>query len=359
MIKVAVILPSFDIGGTENMVAQLATYIDKSRFQLHVISLRGYMNTPVQKMIEASGVDVTYCDRTKKNDIKVWTKVYRMLLKFNPDIIHSNMYPFLYTIPYLLTHKVKLLHTIHNKPVNEFLDKYKKVIRILYKMDKAIPVAISHTVEKEMKELYQLKRIERVYNPVDLKRFNSDRTAISINEVEFITVGRLMKQKNQALLFRAFADACQRISNIKLSILGDGELKNDLVALAKELNVINNITFYGNVSNVEWYLAKADVFVLSSDYEGLPLSILEAMASGLPIVATDVGGVVDIVTDNGFLINKGDQVELANRIVELAKSDNKRIKLGTNSKNNSKEYDSHKFATKYQDLYEKYSKYSN
>ncbi|MFL0194646.1 glycosyltransferase [Clostridium sp. WILCCON 0269] len=354
MIKVAVILPSFNIGGTENMVAQLATYVDKSKFRMHIISLNGYMDTSVQSMVEESGVDVTYCDRIQKNDIKVWIKVYRSLSKFKPDIIHSNMYPFLYTVPYLLTHKVKLLHTIHNKPVNEFKDVYKKVIRILYKMDKAIPVAISHTVEKEMRELYSLRKIERVYNPVDLKRFDCDRTINTSDEIELITVGRLMKQKNQALLFKAFTDARQRISNIKLSILGDGELKNELVALAKKLNILNHITFYGNVSNVEWYLAKADVFVLSSDYEGLPLSILEAMASGLPIVATDVGGVADVVTDNGFLINKGNQVELANKIVELAQSTGKRYLLGRKSKINSKQFDSHIFAKQYEVLYEKY-----
>lgn len=353
--RIAVILPSFNVGGTENMVANLATNINKNEFDVLVISLSYPLNTHVQKIIETSGVQIAYGMKGKVNSYKVFANIYKELRDFDPNLIHSNMYAFLFTVPYLLTHKVKLLHTIHNKPVNEFKDKYKWVISILYKMNKAVPVAISHIIEKELKELYpELKTVERVYNPVEVKKFCTDRRRVSKKEVVFIDVARFMKQKNHALLLNAFADAQKRVNGIQLWLVGDGELRQDLEKQVKMLGIRDRVCFTGNVSNVRDYLADADVFVMSSDYEGLPLSVLEAMASGLPVISTDVGGVADIVTDNGILVPPRDKKALTDAIVELATNEKKRWQLGKSSYENSKKYDSAEFIRKYEALYNKY-----
>lgn len=353
--RIAVVLPSFDIGGTENMVSSLAMYIDKNKYEVLVISLFYPLNTHVQKSIESSGVEIAYGMKGKVPISKVFINIYKELVNFRPDLIHSNMYAFLFVTPYLLTHKVKLLHTVHNKPINEFKDKYKRVISILYKMNKAVPVAISHTVEKEMKELYpSLKRIERVYNPVDTNKFYTDRTADSDGDVIFIKVARLMKQKNHTLLINAFADAQKIVKKIQLWLVGDGELRQDLEKQVKQLGIENKVLFIGNVSNVRDYLADSDVFVMSSDYEGLPLSLLEAMASGLPIISTEVGGVADIVTNNGILVSPGDRKALTEAIIELATNKYKRQLFGKCSYENSKQYDCAEFIKQYEALYDKY-----
>lgn len=93
-------------------------------------------------------------------------------------------------------------------------------------------------------------------------------------------------------------------------MVGDGELKQNIEYRIKKYNIDDKVVLVGNVSNVNYYLSNADIFVLSSDYEGLPLSILEAMASGLPIISTNVGGVADIVTNNGILVSAKDKVGL-------------------------------------------------
>ena len=111
----------------------------------------------------------------------------------------------------------------------------------------------------------------------------------------------------------------------------------------------------GNVSNVNYYLSNADIFVLSSDYEGLPLSILEAMASGLPIISTNVGGVADIVTNNGILVSAKDKVGLVKAMKELASNHKLRYELGCNSLCNSQKYDSQEFIKQYENLYLKYA----
>lgn len=100
-------------------------------------------------------------------------------------------------------------------------------------------------------------------------------------------------------------------------ILGDGPLKEELETYLKEHKLTQHIFMEGNVENVEQYLAEADAFVLSSNYEGLPLVILEAMASGLPIVSTDVGGVKDVVTDNGLLVEPHSIEKLASAMMQI------------------------------------------
>lgn len=353
--RIAVILPSFDIGGVENMVASLVMYIDKKKFEVLVISLSYPLNTHVQKIIETSGVGIAYGMKGNVSSGQVFFNVYKELTKFKPDLIHSNMYAFLFTVPYLLTHKIRLLHTIHNKPINEFKDKYKKVIFFLYKTNKAIPVAISHIVEKEMKELCPyLKTIERVYNPVDVKKFYTDRTNVSDGDTIFISVARLMKQKNHTLLINAFADALKVVNVIQLWLVGDGELRQELENQVKQLGIDDKVYFIGNVSNVRDYLADSDVFIMSSDYEGLPLSVLEAMASELPIISTNVGGLADIVTNNGILVPPKDRKALTDAIVELATNKEKRCRFGKYSYENSKKYDCVEFITQYEALYDKY-----
>ena len=356
-IRVAIVLPSFDVGGTENMVANLVSYIDKTRFQILVISLASPRNTHIQKRIEETGTEIFYGGKGEFSSWKVFVSVYMALQKFRPDLIHSNMYAYAFCVPYLLTHRVLLLHTIHNKPANEFKKKYKRLISFLYWRKKAVPVAISHIIEREMWELYSgLCKVERIYNPVETEKFCTKREKCEKREVVFINVARFMKQKNHFLLLKSFAGARKQVPFIHLMLVGDGELRNEIEKMVSNLKMDSAVTFVGNVDNVNDYLAEADVFVLSSDYEGLPLSVLEAMASGLPILATEVGGLADLVTDNGYLVQAGDERKLEERIVELANNAALRYEMGKRSAAHAAQYDSREFIRKYEELYRKYAR---
>lgn len=353
MKKIAVVLPGFDVGGTENMVANLVCNLNRKKYEVMVISLKAPTNSYIQKRIEDSGIRVEYCNKKPGGDISVWFKMTKLLRQFKPDLIHSNMYPFLYTMPYLLTHRIHLVHTIHNKPVKEFKDKYKKVIRWLYKCGKATPVAISDIIKDEMLEIYPLKTIECIYNPVEVEKFRNDRRYDGENTV-FINVARMMLQKNQSLLLDAFKYAADKDPKIKLVFAGDGELRPELESKVKKLGLEEKVVFLGSVSNVPDHLAASDVFILSSDYEGLPLSALEAMASGLPVISTEVGGMADIVTDNGILVKKGDYEALGKAMLELSQNRELREEYSRRSFENVKKYDVAHFTEKYEKVYEKY-----
>tara|TARA_B100000678_G_scaffold70396_2_gene57804 strand:+ start:432 stop:1601 length:1170 start_codon:yes stop_codon:yes gene_type:complete len=117
--------------------------------------------------------------------------------------------------------------------------------------------------------------------------------------IRYLAIGRLVPQKNFRLLLRAFARA--RTPNDRLIVLGDGPERAALEALADQLHVRDQLAFEGHVPDVKPYLARADRFVLSSDYEGVPAVVLEALAAGLPVVATDCcASMRGIVADTGF-----------------------------------------------------------
>ena len=122
-------------------------------------------------------------------------------------------------------------------------------------------------------------------------------------------------------MIRCFARLHAAHPETRLLLLGDGANHERLKALAAELGVSDAVTFTGNVSNTEDYYAVSDLYVQSSFREAMPLSVLEAMAAGLPIVATRVGGLCDVVRDNGFLVPPGDEDALYAAIQDVYEMD--------------------------------------
>lgn len=130
--------------------------------------------------------------------------------------------------------------------------------------------------------------------------------------------GRLTKQKNQSLLIRAFARISEKFPQYKLKIYGDGPLLNELRVLSEQLGVAERVIFSGYVRNISDELEKACLYVLSSDFEGMPNALIEAMALGLPCISTDCdgGGAKFLIQNkvNGLLVPKGDEYEMAQAI---------------------------------------------
>jgi glycosyltransferase involved in cell wall biosynthesis len=145
-------------------------------------------------------------------------------------------------------------------------------------------------------------------------------------------VARFDSPKNHCDLLNALANIPRH--NWELDLVGDGPLFSDIKRLAKKLNIHNKINFVGYTSNVKSFLLDADVFVLISNWEGLPLTILEAMSARLPIVASNVGGVSECVTEhkNGFLIESEDISKLTLSLNKLIESPELRRHLGKKSR---------------------------
>ena len=168
-------------------------------------------------------------------------------------------------------------------------------------------------------------KAEVVHNGIDLAPFEglpdvvTARRDLGLPADAFIvgTVGRLAAVKRQDVLLRGFARLVANRPSSHLLIVGEGANRAGLESLAAALGISSKVTFAGYASRPERFLAAMDVFALTSDSEGMPLSILEAWAAGKPVVASRVGGVPELIEDgrNGLLVPAGDDVALADRLV--------------------------------------------
>lgn len=177
-----------------------------------------------------------------------------------------------------------------------------------------------------------------IYNGIDLDRFKphserreAQRRSLKLlkHDVVCATVGRLVPVKGQADLLKAFAQASQQEPDLRLLMIGDGELRSELEAFARDAGVAHRVHFLGWREDVADLLDAADVFVLSSLNEGLGLVLLEAMAKGLPIIATSVGGVPEVIGDDetGVLVPPSDPNALADAMTKLVRNEDLRDQL--------------------------------
>jgi glycosyltransferase involved in cell wall biosynthesis len=146
----------------------------------------------------------------------------------------------------------------------------------------------------------------------------------------FVTVGRLAAVKNHVMMIRAFHVVARTHPEARLLIAGDGPERSNLEGLVSNLGISDRVSFLGFQQDVGQVLAAADVFLVSSRYEGVSIAILEAMCAGLPVVATNVGGVPETIIDGitGILVPNDDESLMANAMLRLIDSPDERVCLG-------------------------------
>jgi glycosyltransferase involved in cell wall biosynthesis len=171
----------------------------------------------------------------------------------------------------------------------------------------------------------------------------------------YINTSRHDENKNQALIIRAFARLYFENTAIpmKLYLIGDGDIHERLKRLSVDLKIMNHVEFTGYIVSPKDYLAISDVYISSSHREGLSLSALEAMASRLPIIATDVGGVRDLAQDNGILIADNDEEGLYSAMKKLRDDAELRQGKAENSYKMVQAFSAKKMTEEYSALYDK------
>ncbi|MCM8802497.1 MAG: glycosyltransferase family 4 protein [Candidatus Omnitrophica bacterium] len=237
---------------------------------------------------------------------------------------------------------------------------YKIFLNVFKKADGII--VLSNEMKREL-ESYNFKK-EKLFlipNAVDVNKFKpSEQKEILKTKFGYkgekiiIYAGRLTEQKGVEYLIRSFREL--EIKEKLLIILGEGDLKNKLEKLTLELRISDSVLFLGKKENIIPYLQISDLFVLPSLGEGLPIVLLEAMACGLPVVVSKVGGNIDIVEDgiNGYLIEPGNIYQIKNAIEDLLKNEEKIKKIGEiNRKKIERDYSFEVIIERYLKLYNK------
>ena len=178
------------------------------------------------------------------------------------------------------------------------------------------------------------KRSAVILSPLDVTGFPTH--DFTVERKEIVTVGRLEPQKNQKLLINAFSELAKKIPDYTLVIYGEGSLRKELEKFIESKGLKDRIFLPGAKNNIQEYIKDASLFVLSSDYEGIPNALIEAMAIGLPCVSTDCspGGARELITngENGVIVECRNSNELATAMARLLTDRESAKKMGTNAK---------------------------
>ena len=336
--KIAFLIPNLKCGGAERVFVNLINEIsmsDEYTVDLLLMKYEGEYTNDING-------NVNIYDFNKKSMRNTVLNLRSYIRKNKPDIFlsaltHVNLIACMLKL--LTRSEMKLFCTEHTVVSNAFTtnkgikaDLMKIAIKILYRLPDGI-IAVSESIRTDLAKKFAVdkSKISKIYNPIisnqlieianeriDHKWFNGDYGKI------MLSVGRLNKAKDYSTLLKAFQIVNNKIRS-KLVILGSGDELESLLTLSEDLGITNEVAFLGYVENPYKYMKKADIFVLSSKYEGFGNVIVEAMAFNKKIVSTRTGGPVEILENgkHGTIVPIGDYRKLADAIINDLSNEDK------------------------------------
>lgn len=353
-IKLAICIGSLLPAGAENLVVEMVKHLDLDKYDIHLFVLEKRYHTHLENEVRKINIKVTYLNKKEGFSLKTIITLFKLLYKFNPDAIHGHLGGAVYASLYCLVFRVKMIHTVHTLAEEEFKGLKRKYFKILYKLKKVIPVGVSSNITQSIKEVYNLKFDPlTVSNGVDVGKFNFERKYS--DDVTIGHVGRFEEVKNHEVIIEVFRKLNETFPNLSLILVGDGTQREYIEEIISKYKLSKKVSLIGRVSDVSKYLKKIDVFLMPSLYEGLPLSIIEAMASGCVIVASKVGGVSDIVYNNlnGYLIDDPFNIDDFTRKIEsLILDKNRRIEISKQNAQDANKFTIGEMVQKYEFLYQ-------
>lgn len=333
--KIAFFIGSMGRGGAERVISILANHYSQKGWDVEIALLLdctvGYELDERIKVVNLTVGKGSYLKR-----MPLWIKKIRNYVKTTkPDRIVS----FIGRINVLVLNacrgiNIPIIVSERNDPKHDGRGKF-----MLWLCNKSYKraAAIVHQTKYE-ESCFSAELASKSYvvpNPVSVSAFDK-----SVTPYRIVTAGRLLPQKNHAMLIDAVAMIKPDFPDIKLDIYGDGSLKDNLSNKIKELNMENTVTLMGNVSDLHQRIAEADVFAMTSEFEGLSNALIEAMMLGLVCISTDYPGADEVVHhgENGLLVPCGDAEKLADVLRNLFTDKELNQKLRNNAKEASKRY---------------------
>ncbi len=327
-LRVAHVVLSMDCGGLERVVLDLVRESTAQHEEVSILCLERAGTLAAQAA--AAGVAVTCLDKQPGLRPGLVRQIEAVLRKQRPDVVHTHQIgALLYAGPASRRAGIPLVvHTEHGKHYGGRW-KLRLLARIAGRHASRV-FCVSEDIAAEVKSMRIVPgpKIRVVPNGIDVIPFgNRDDAGAEVRDALGIprdaptigTVGRLTEIKRQADLIRAFGAVRARCPRAHLLIVGDGPLRAELHGLAVDLGLENCVHFAGYQNQTAAYLKAMDIFTLTSRSEGMPLVVLEAWAAGVPVVATRVGGIPELVRDgsNGLMIDSGDEVALSEALERL------------------------------------------
>ena len=352
--RVAIVCSNMGVGGGETIAARLCTYINSDKFEVKLFFVGEYEDNQIASILKENNVQY-FCVGAKSGFTFKHYKIFSKAMKeFKPDVVHAHL-DVTYSWVWTLLHRKPLIFTLHSNPFRWKDKRVQFLMKLKALQGKLKVIGCAKIIAEYAKECYKIsdKKVGYIYNPIETEKYQEGAKFDRV--VKFVHVGRFNKVKNHKLLVSAFAELEKRHSNVQLSLAGDGTLFEEIQDFAKEKKC-KNINFLGNVSDILGLLKNSDVLVLSSDSEACPVVILEAMSAGLPIIATNVGGVPELVTDNGFVVEKGNAKAFTDAMAKMVEDIESAKIMGKKSLEYAKQYDKDVVTRQYEQEYLKFIK---
>ncbi len=367
-IRVLEMIDDANIGGGQVHVLMLAKYLDRGKFEVSIAcNGQGFLVDEASKL----GIDIMSVSMENRITLKTFCEVTRIFRRGNFDILHTHggTAGFWGRIGAFAARKpIVRIHTYHGM---HYLSKnYAFPWRLqvadqflLYLTDKVICVCLSDYRKGLEAGIVNKKKGVVIQNGIEIEKFQnfnrrkSFRTKYGLDEstILFGNVGRLHVQKGQRYLLEAFQAVKSKYPNVHVWIIGEGELLHELIKLAHDLGIQGSVQFLGARTDIPEILSAIDIFVLPSLWEGQPISIMEAGAAGKPVIATNVDGIADILTDgkNALLVPGKDSNALATAMMRMIEDSEFRNHLSVSVKATvSDGFTVEKMAKKIGDLYQ-------
>lgn len=348
MRKILFVIPRMGGGGAERVVSILANHLCKKGYYVRIITFVSDESFyELDKKIEFQSALFVVDRKTAisayvsmgKSFVKAIKYVKDNINSFKPDMVFSVLVE-ADIVTYLANRgKNKGVHICseRNDPTrrNHLIQ---SCVSYIYSRVDAF-VCQSKTISTYYRHTPESKKCV-IPNPIDLS--NIPTPVPECRPLKIVAVGRLSKQKNFKLLVESFASVVSRIDNVSLVIFGEGPERTNLESLLKQLELENKVFLPGTTKNILLEINDAAIFVMSSDYEGFPNALIEAIASGIPVISTDFASGVakEIVVENvGLLIPVGDKVSLTRAMLSLLHDDEYRNKIRETCKNEVSQFD--------------------
>ena len=339
--RILIVIPQLDAGGSERVILDLIIGFKSLPYEIFLCTFKGgVLEVKIKPLVK----EIFYLQKAQGIDIKVMYKLAQIIRDYQIDIVNAHhfmpcFYSFLGTC---ILKRKKLVYTEHSCPevenlVNSFYGNLFKLM--LYRIGAVI--GVSNEIARVFIKHYPSHRtkIRAIVNGVDIerfsKKFNRDeiRKMLGFEKDHFIigTVANFRKVKNHICLLRAVSIIRNEYPNLKLLFVGTGfknDLENSEVSIKEtiqKLRMSNIVVMPGYQEDIPLILSALDLFCLPSLSEGLPVSLLEAMAAGIPVIGSNVNGIKEVINDRktGLLFKSNDEKDLAKNIKTIM--ENKKI----------------------------------
>lgn len=307
--KLLFVITGLGMGGAENQVVNLADKLSNKGYDVCI----SYILEPEIVIPKSKNIKLIWLggDKTLSGMIKAYFNLVKLIKTFKPSIVHSHMFHanIITRFTKILTNIPKLICTAHNK------NEGGKIRMFLYRCTNFLGDFFTNVSQEAVQTFEEKNAVKKnqmiaMHNGIDTNKFLFNQESRDIlrkelkieNKKVFISIGRFDEAKDYPNLLNAFSIFYKKYKDIHLLIIGDGNLKTSIESMIINLNIEESVTLLGIRKDVEKFLSASDIFVLSSAWEGFGLVVAEAMACERIVVATDCGGVREVIDNCGFLI---------------------------------------------------------